>query len=152
MKTWGSGGIAPPFLTLALVGGEWLASHPYRFTPRGTGRLLPSFSWGTCCLDLHGKGPVICFQDRHGYFWKRYDRSGTYNRGYCPYLLSSHSMVILQGQVRLEVQCPSCSSPKSASCCSRHGKLFHELNVVSYWSTICKLYLHGVQYELNQSS
>jgi hypothetical protein len=26
MKTWGS--IAPPFLTLALDGGEWSASHP----------------------------------------------------------------------------------------------------------------------------
>jgi hypothetical protein len=33
MKTWGSGGIAPPFLTSALDGGEWSASRPCRFTP-----------------------------------------------------------------------------------------------------------------------
>jgi hypothetical protein len=33
MKTWGNGGIAPPFLTSALVGGEWSASRPSRFTP-----------------------------------------------------------------------------------------------------------------------
>jgi hypothetical protein len=30
---WGSGGIAPPFLTSALNGGEWSASRPCRFTP-----------------------------------------------------------------------------------------------------------------------
>jgi hypothetical protein len=30
---WGSGDIAPPFLTLALDGGEWSASCPSRFTP-----------------------------------------------------------------------------------------------------------------------
>jgi hypothetical protein len=29
---WGSGGIATPFLTSALVGGEWSASRPCRFT------------------------------------------------------------------------------------------------------------------------
>jgi hypothetical protein len=34
MKTWGSEGIASPFLTSALVGGEWSASCPYHFTPR----------------------------------------------------------------------------------------------------------------------
>jgi hypothetical protein len=28
MKTWGSGGIAPPFLTLALDGGEWSLDGP----------------------------------------------------------------------------------------------------------------------------
>jgi hypothetical protein len=34
MKTyWGSGSIAPPFLTSALDGGEWLASCLCRFTP-----------------------------------------------------------------------------------------------------------------------
>jgi hypothetical protein len=32
MKTWGSGGMAPPFLTSALDG-EWLAASPSRFTP-----------------------------------------------------------------------------------------------------------------------
>jgi hypothetical protein len=32
MKAWGSGGIARPFLNSALVGGELLASRPYRFT------------------------------------------------------------------------------------------------------------------------
>jgi hypothetical protein len=35
----GSGGIAPPFLTLALDGGEWSASHPCRFTPAETAPL-----------------------------------------------------------------------------------------------------------------
>jgi hypothetical protein len=29
----GSGGIAPPFLTSALNGGEWSASRPCHFTP-----------------------------------------------------------------------------------------------------------------------
>jgi hypothetical protein len=33
MKTWGSGGIAPPFLTSALDGGVWSASGPCSFTP-----------------------------------------------------------------------------------------------------------------------
>jgi hypothetical protein len=33
MKTWGSGGIAPPFLTSALDGGEWSASRPCCFIP-----------------------------------------------------------------------------------------------------------------------
>jgi hypothetical protein len=28
MKAWGSGGIAPPFFTLALDGDEWSASYP----------------------------------------------------------------------------------------------------------------------------
>jgi hypothetical protein len=31
---WGSGGIAPSFLTSALQGGKWSASRPCRFTPR----------------------------------------------------------------------------------------------------------------------
>jgi hypothetical protein len=34
MKTWGSGGIAPPFLGSGLYVGEWLASRLYRFIPR----------------------------------------------------------------------------------------------------------------------
>jgi hypothetical protein len=29
-----SGGVAPPFLTSALEGGDWSASHPCCFTPR----------------------------------------------------------------------------------------------------------------------
>jgi hypothetical protein len=33
METWGSGGIAPAFLTSALDGGEWSASRLGRFTP-----------------------------------------------------------------------------------------------------------------------
>jgi hypothetical protein len=33
MKTWGNGGVAPPFFTSALDGGEWSASRPSRFTP-----------------------------------------------------------------------------------------------------------------------
>jgi hypothetical protein len=42
MKTWGSGGIAPPFLTSALVGGEWSAFRPGRFTP---GEIAPRTQW-----------------------------------------------------------------------------------------------------------
>jgi hypothetical protein len=30
---WGSGGLAPPFLTSARGGGEWSASHPGHITP-----------------------------------------------------------------------------------------------------------------------
>jgi hypothetical protein len=30
---WGCGGIAPPFLTSTVDGGEWLASRHFRFTP-----------------------------------------------------------------------------------------------------------------------
>jgi hypothetical protein len=33
MNTWGSGGIATPFLTSALDVDEWSASRPSRFTP-----------------------------------------------------------------------------------------------------------------------
>jgi hypothetical protein len=42
MKTWDSGGIAPPFLTSALDGGEWLASRPGSFTP---GERAPGTHW-----------------------------------------------------------------------------------------------------------
>jgi hypothetical protein len=36
MMTWENGGIAPPFLTLALDGGEWSASRFCYFTPEET--------------------------------------------------------------------------------------------------------------------
>jgi hypothetical protein len=39
---WGSGGIVPPFLTLALDGGEWSASCPGRFIP---GEIAPGTHW-----------------------------------------------------------------------------------------------------------
>jgi hypothetical protein len=42
MKTWGSGGIAPRFLTSALDGGEWSASGTSRFT---TGEIAPGTHW-----------------------------------------------------------------------------------------------------------
>jgi hypothetical protein len=42
MKTWGSEGIAPPFLTLALDGGESSASRAGRFTPK---EITPSTHW-----------------------------------------------------------------------------------------------------------
>jgi hypothetical protein len=42
MKTCGNGGIAPPFLTLALNGSDWSASHHGRFTP---GERAPSTPW-----------------------------------------------------------------------------------------------------------
>jgi hypothetical protein len=41
MKTWGSGGIAPPFFTSVLDGGEWSASQPGRFTPLGKSPRYP---------------------------------------------------------------------------------------------------------------
>jgi hypothetical protein len=37
---WGSGGIPPPFITSALLGGEWSASRPYRFRERA-----PDIHW-----------------------------------------------------------------------------------------------------------
>jgi hypothetical protein len=40
VKTW-CGGIAPPFLPLALDGDEWSSSRPRRFTPRPNRRLYP---------------------------------------------------------------------------------------------------------------
>jgi hypothetical protein len=42
MKTWGSGGIALPFLTSALDGGEWSASRPGRFI---SGEIAPGTHW-----------------------------------------------------------------------------------------------------------
>jgi hypothetical protein len=39
---WGSGGIAPTFLTSALDEGVWSASRSYRFTP---GERLPGTHW-----------------------------------------------------------------------------------------------------------
>jgi hypothetical protein len=42
MKMWGSGGIAPPLLTLALDGGSWSASRPGCFTP---GETAPGTNW-----------------------------------------------------------------------------------------------------------
>jgi hypothetical protein len=41
MKTWGSGCIAPPFLTSASDGGGWSASHSSRITP-GEERSVPT--------------------------------------------------------------------------------------------------------------
>jgi hypothetical protein len=43
MKMYGGGrGIAPPFLTLALDGGEWSVSHSGHFTP---GEIAPGTYW-----------------------------------------------------------------------------------------------------------
>jgi hypothetical protein len=39
---WESGVIAPPFLTSALVAGEWSASRPCRLTP---GEIAPGTHW-----------------------------------------------------------------------------------------------------------
>jgi hypothetical protein len=50
----GSGGMAPPFWTLALYGDEWSASSPYRFTPgQIASTTLSMGGWlGTrACLD-----------------------------------------------------------------------------------------------------
>jgi hypothetical protein len=42
---WGSGSIAPPFLTSSLDGGEWSASHPSRFI---AGEEVPTTHWIGC--------------------------------------------------------------------------------------------------------
>jgi hypothetical protein len=42
MRHMGSGGIAPPFLTLQLYGDEWSASRSCRFT---LGNMTPSTHW-----------------------------------------------------------------------------------------------------------
>jgi hypothetical protein len=42
MKTWGSGGIATPFLTTALDEGEWSASHHGRFSRE---EIAPGTHW-----------------------------------------------------------------------------------------------------------
>jgi hypothetical protein len=39
--TWGSGGVAPPFLASSLDGGEQSASRPFRFIPGGKSPLVP---------------------------------------------------------------------------------------------------------------
>jgi hypothetical protein len=49
---WGSGTVAPPFLTSALDGGEWSASRPCRFTP---GERAPWYP-----LDRRLVGPQSC--------------------------------------------------------------------------------------------
>jgi hypothetical protein len=41
MKTYGEWGLAPPFLTSALVGREWSASRPCHFIPRGNNPQYP---------------------------------------------------------------------------------------------------------------
>jgi hypothetical protein len=38
---WGTGGIAPPFLTSALDGGDWSASRPCCFNPGESGPSVP---------------------------------------------------------------------------------------------------------------
>jgi hypothetical protein len=54
VKTLGSGGIAPPFLTLVLDGNELSASRPCRFTP---GEIDPGTHWigGWVGLDFMEK-------------------------------------------------------------------------------------------------
>jgi hypothetical protein len=61
MKTWGSGGIAPPFLTTTLDGGEWSASLYGRFIPEGK---VPGINWrggweGSRGLDAMGKIQIL---------------------------------------------------------------------------------------------
>jgi hypothetical protein len=56
----GSGGIAPPFLTLALDGGEWSASRFCRFTPGGKayGKL-----WVGGCVGPWTAQYIVIFND-----------------------------------------------------------------------------------------
>jgi hypothetical protein len=63
----GSGGTAPPFLTSALDGGEWLASRPGRFAPgeRVTG-VHRIGGWGVgsrAGLGAVGKGKAVFFPE-----------------------------------------------------------------------------------------
>jgi hypothetical protein len=64
MKTWGSGGIAPLFLTSALDEGEWFASRPCRFTP---GERAPGTHWIGGCV-----GPRAGLDCR---IWRRISRN-----------------------------------------------------------------------------
>jgi hypothetical protein len=68
MKTWGSGGIAPPFLTSALDGDEWSASRPGRFTLRGNCPRYP--------LDRRLGGP----QSRSGHYGEEKNLTPAGNR------------------------------------------------------------------------
>jgi hypothetical protein len=52
MKTWGSGCIAPPFLTSGLDGSEWSATSPGRFIP---GEIAHGTYWiGGCVGPIAG--------------------------------------------------------------------------------------------------
>jgi hypothetical protein len=63
MKTWGSGGIVPPFLTAALDESEWSASHPGCFTTHGKGPPVPNGkgNWVglRASLDAVEKGKIL---------------------------------------------------------------------------------------------
>jgi hypothetical protein len=52
----GSGGIAPPFLTSAIDGGEWSAPRPGRFTPV---EVAPGAHWVGGKVGLRGRLDVI---------------------------------------------------------------------------------------------
>jgi hypothetical protein len=56
MKTRGSGGIAPPFLALAVDGSEWSASRPCRFTP---GERAPDTHWIGNWMDAVEKRKIL---------------------------------------------------------------------------------------------
>jgi hypothetical protein len=63
MKTWGSGGIALPFLTSALDAGEWLALCPCHFIPlaRGLGtHHIGGWASPRASLDCVEKRNVSC--------------------------------------------------------------------------------------------
>jgi hypothetical protein len=63
METWGSGGIAPPFLTSALDGGEWSASRPGRFTPKKKvtgGHWIGGWVGPRAVLDAVEKKKISC--------------------------------------------------------------------------------------------
>jgi hypothetical protein len=63
----GNGGMAPPFLALALDGGEWSASHPIVFTSMETSRI--SYCIGGWVdiktkSKLSGLSPRVNYTDR----------------------------------------------------------------------------------------
>jgi hypothetical protein len=98
---WGSGGIAPPFLTSALDEGEWSASRPWRSTP---GERAPCTHWtgGWVCpkvgLDVLNKTKILhCRESNPGRPARCYPNSYTY------YLL-------------FFLICPSSGIPNGARC------------------------------------
>jgi hypothetical protein len=60
---WGSGGITPPIMTSTLDWGEWSASYPDRFTPRGNSSQYPLHRRLGGPQSRHGRygeGNILC--------------------------------------------------------------------------------------------
>jgi hypothetical protein len=89
-EVWGSGGIAPPFLTSALVGCEWSAARLCRFTP---GERAPGTHWIRGCvgpragLDAVEKRQMFhCRESNPGRPAHRYTDPEHLSKGICIYM------------------------------------------------------------------